>query len=469
VNICARLRYAKEEPVSNAEFRRNVWCEFTPAKIIISPVIIGIITLLVYAAAPRPDDFFNALGIVSGVLMSFILLLWATKQASESVIGEVNDRTWVFQKMSSVRAIDMTIGKLFGSTVYAWYTAGFCLVAYVISALFASDGFLRLKYALLIILAGLVGHALSMMLSLIIVKNARFTGKTGKNSVFLAGVVIGCVILAIASSVFSKKIPDIQWMGITVHPIDFFIFSAVYAAFWSIAGLYRMMRQELQYDNTPTWWCVFVVTLLVYFNGLTYGLPNGEWGGSLLKGSVVLWTSFPILVLLTYLTLLTESFDTVMLRKLVDRIRRRRWRDAAVSTPLWMPTVAGVLSLTILMLGRDLINGATIYYPDLSHYGSFTLSVLPLVVVLFLLRDLGVIGLIKSTGSGKGDFYIAVYLVLAYGLMPTVLTLAKAKLALHCFWPVPIDGIVWQSVPPALECAAAGYLVWMRRGKILGI
>ena len=42
-------------------------------------------------------------------------------EAADSVLDEVNDNTWDFQKLSALSPWSLAFGKLFGSTIYCWY------------------------------------------------------------------------------------------------------------------------------------------------------------------------------------------------------------------------------------------------------------------------------------------------------------------------------------------------------------
>lgn len=106
--------------MANSEFKRNLWLEFTPVRLVTGPAIVGSVALIVYLIQGNSQDFFGMLQPVSRVIAGFTLFLWAMRLASDSILTEVSGRTWVFQRMSAISAWDMTVGKLFGSTVYAW-------------------------------------------------------------------------------------------------------------------------------------------------------------------------------------------------------------------------------------------------------------------------------------------------------------------------------------------------------------
>jgi len=339
-------------------------------------------------------------------------------------------------------------------------------LAYIISAVNLENSLLRLEFLLFLILVAIVGHSVSILFSLNVVKNARFTGKMGKNSVFIFGVGAGLFILSMSRSLFLKSSVEIKWFSCSVNIVDFLLLSAIYAAFCGVIGLYRMMRAELQYDNTPVFWCSFVLSLLVYCNGLAMGSTEIK---QVLQGNIVIWFSFFILTFLSYLTLMTESFDPVDLRKAIDRTSKGRWVEATYYTPLWVPTIAGMLVLAVIIILKESISIPTLFFPNPSYTSQqFSLNYLPLSILLLIARDLCIVGLVKSSGTRKGNFYIAIYLASLYGLAPTILGLVGTAKFLHFFWPIPMDSFLWQVLPLSIEVVGVIYLVWHRRARIIG-
>jgi len=443
----------------NAECHRNLQLEFTPVKLVMSPAIVMVVTLILYLASKTRDHFFEFLLFVSGGMAGFALLVWAMKQAADSVFVEVNNRTWIFQRMSSISAVDMTLGKLFGSTAYAWYSAGCCLLMYVISAFNCDNTLLRLKVGLLLILAGITIHALVLLVSLLIIRNARFTGGPPKNQVFLLGM--GLVFFMVLSLVRLDPDYPIHWYGRSLCVMDFYLLTLVYTVVWGIIGLVRMMRAELQYDNTPLVWCIFVVTLFLYCDGF---VVKGSAAAGVIGGNAHLLLGGVLLSVLTYFTMMMGPFDPVLLRKMADRVRQWKWREAAYALPLWLPTLAAAFLVAAALLLHDWAVAPTVLRRGgVGDPRQYVLTYLPLTVLLFIVRDIGVVGLIRSAAVKRGDIYVGVYLALAYGLLPIIFLQADLGVGLYAFWPVPTGGPGWQLTPAALQAAGVIALMWRHR------
>ena len=54
----------------------------------------------------------------------------ASRRAS-AIIGEIRERTWDGQRLSSLGAGTMMWGKLFGSTIFNWFGGAICLAVIV--------------------------------------------------------------------------------------------------------------------------------------------------------------------------------------------------------------------------------------------------------------------------------------------------------------------------------------------------
>ena len=57
----------------------------------------------------------------------FFVVLWGTRSAALSVVGEIRERTWDSQKLSSIGPSQMVWGKLFGATFANWFGGALCL------------------------------------------------------------------------------------------------------------------------------------------------------------------------------------------------------------------------------------------------------------------------------------------------------------------------------------------------------
>ncbi len=101
----------------NPELRRNLWLELTPRRLATMAIILA---LIFFAAGLSGGDDFRPAS-VAVVLYYFIVVIWGARNAALCVVGEIRERTWDLQRLSSLGAAEMTWGKLFGATAYNWY------------------------------------------------------------------------------------------------------------------------------------------------------------------------------------------------------------------------------------------------------------------------------------------------------------------------------------------------------------
>src|SRR5271168_1286252 len=119
----------------NPEFRRNLWLEMTPRRI---ALMTGVLALAFFAAALSGGSDYRPASVAEA-LYYFIVVLWGSRNAAMSVVGEIRDRTWDSQRLSSLGAGQMTWGKLFGSTIYNWHGGAICL-AVILTSRIAHQG-----------------------------------------------------------------------------------------------------------------------------------------------------------------------------------------------------------------------------------------------------------------------------------------------------------------------------------------
>ncbi|HEY5720670.1 MAG TPA: hypothetical protein VIW02_09840, partial [Gammaproteobacteria bacterium] len=153
----------------NPELRRNLWLELGPQRLLLMPLVLGLLFALAYALADGVDAGRYAVAVTAAIAYGLVCVLWGMHLAGEAVLGEVAARTWDWQRMSSVAPWSMTWGKLLGSTLYPWYAALFCLPAFALGV--ASVPGVDLGWWLGMLLGGAVlAHALGLTWSLLLVR-----------------------------------------------------------------------------------------------------------------------------------------------------------------------------------------------------------------------------------------------------------------------------------------------------------
>src|SRR5262249_4568372 len=155
-------------------------------------------------------------------------------------------------------------------------------------------------------------------------------------------------------------------------------------------GVYRLMRSELKFRNSPWGWSAFAVFLMVYSDGFVYSAIR--FAG----GSLGAWLSAPFLlaIALTYVALFVEPKDVIRYRWLAAAVAEGNFTRVHALLPQWAPVY-------VLALGCSLALAASPGLIDLGALGMLlapflrlsalesaaNLSLFPLAVSLYVLRD----------------------------------------------------------------------------------
>jgi hypothetical protein len=440
----------------NPEIERSLWLELSPQRLVLFPLI------LVGFALTLPRDAAMYLGLFGFLAVG---ILWGIRMAFSSILREVNDHTWDWQRMSALSPWSMAWGKLIGSTLAPWYGGAICL------AIFAFAGLRGSPISMGQIILFLVGlafafHAFAMMISLQFIRQ-QGTGRKGAGRwiavalslfFFFLFVVPATFALTQALLHFFKKGNTLElnvyWYHINIgkYLIEFTLISLYVFVGWSLLGLYRSMRIQQQYTNRPWVWLFFVVFLLSYVAGFATNWERYVFANPLMLpefGSAWKQALFPKLITclplgigLTYLTMLIEPKDPVGFRKLALAAREARWGDVFSHIPAWM---LNLVLLLVLVVGTWWSAPAILRLTPKGFDINLTIALS--IVFFFILRDIALILWTSLSPSDKGsDLISIVYLFVLYILLPALLNAAKAyELS---FYLMPINPKILQNTDP---------------------
>jgi len=380
----------------NAELRRNAWLELSRFRLIIMPVVIGALFFLMALSKKNrwliPLEKFQIISMLIFVLLIFV---WGTKKVSESVISEVNGKTWESQRITLITPGEMLVGKLFGSAIYPWYGGLFCIIAYVVASLYWIRTAAHLKLLLIMILIGLLGHAVALLISLISIRQNRHEAKIRSSpALFLP---MGLLFILTLKTIFgtyaennwflefsNMNPPTFRWYVFEFLHSDLMLLSLILFLSWAILGAYRLIRSELLFSNGPWAWICFMAMLMLYCSGFVGHVRGLDLSEALTAG---LCLSFGIGIFMTYLMALLEKKDILMFRSLGDKIRHRQWKALLENLPLWMISLFMSLPLWVIIF-VTLLRKNGLALPD--EIGG--LSAIYFVNLLcFVLRDLGIL------------------------------------------------------------------------------
>ena len=435
------------------ELQRNLWLEFSLPRLLIMPLVIGLVLLGVYEI-----NSLETAAKTASVMVWILLVLWGTRLAAESFTDEVQGRTWDTQRLAASSATSLIVGKLFGGTAYVWYGAALCFIAEV--ALFPQQAD-DIPYS---VLGGLLGQATSLFMAVLF----RSTGaRQGKNN----SRVFGAQLLGIIAAGWITSGPVARLMGLNflggmqaarhsgqtpaanlgaTHWYGLFVDLAVFqhclgilTLVWLIIGATRLVRRDLGYRDGPLTWLAFTLFMVGLFGG--FASPEIEQIGT--AGRLLQWLIVPLGITLglSYLALLTQPVTALKLRKLANRSRQRDWRKLWLEIPCWF--VSAVLFLVTVILLAVTGKGATVL----------------LALPGFLLRDVIIVYGCRLRYPRRSGAVIGLLILLLYWLGPYVCRPlqsleAKSTDALSIFLPLSLH---WYGIFfPLIEAIVALALFW---------
>ncbi len=196
---------------------------------------------------------------------------------------------------------------------------------------------------------------------------------------------------------------------------------------WAVFGIYRLIRAELQLKSLPWAWGLFVLFLVGYVAGFL-GNEFRVTGQNVWQ--LRLLSAFLITLMLAYGTAFSERKDPVAFRRLLQRFSLREWGRAMEIFPLWLSTLPFVFLSCAVLAIVELSSG------PVEAVGLFATPAV--AMVLFLLRDFGLLLFLNLGRNPKrADMLMMLFLVLLYGVIPTILAALDLDRLTGLFWPVP--------------------------------
>ncbi|KOR32626.1 hypothetical protein TI05_06120 [Achromatium sp. WMS3] len=445
----------------NPELRRNIWLEINPNRLMVTPIVLTLIGMLFYSmqySMSYPIDW-QFLFATSALVIFFVAtVIWGSIQAYEGIVSEVRENTWDVQKMSSLTAWQMVIGKLLGSTIFNWYIGAFCLGIFlflfkikylsVFNIFFAypyhsdsSDLFQTWNYlraGLLVIFIALFAQANSFLYGLLAAHTGKMTSTT--RNLFMMWIFALIILRSVLMDLFHPY-TDLIWWGYEWDQHNFILASLVVFTGWVWFGAYRLMSTILQIRLVPWAGLSFVIFMSIYVigfydftNSAIPTLPSGVLEIILFQSIGLVWV---------YITAWHERRDWIMLRRFFYSWRYESWRTAWMATPNWLPVafwvfIGNLITIPLIML-----------YSEINIQTNLRL-VFPLIMSLLMFRD---IGLLYFFSLGKQPQKAAsrtiLLLIMLYGILPLLFQYTymgalffPAAIPKQWFWLGPIIALV---------------------------
>lgn len=421
-----------------AELKKNSWIYSSKISLIGVALVYLLSLALVHSLKNETDNFFGSIDgeanfskTVYFISLAFFVVftsIWGMFAVSGAVISELRNRTWVYQKMSAIKAIDMCVGKLFGPSLYQWLLGiVFLLVSTVLALGFEEGRMESLITVFNLFLITLILHCSALVLSLLSIRRNEYSTDTG-NIRSAPMIIIMTIVLVQAMRTLALEEPvEFTWYGMQINAIFFNLFSLIAFMFWSMIAYYRNMRAELQYQNRPFYWVGFNVFLLLFYGGLVF---EGDYEGGAEFFNAYFAVSFVALLVASLLALFLEPINVISYSTLLHKIKAKHWSKVFDVAPLWM--ISAVFSFFVcLLLCTSLFNlhgAASVDKIDLFF-------LIPLVAFLFLVKSLLVNLYLHLAQVKKANFIWFLYMTLWYGMIPALLGM---KESLFLFYPTDV-------------------------------
>ena len=150
----------------NPELLRNLWLEATPFRLL---QIVGLLLVVFAVSSAAPRNLLTPEGAAT-VLYWFFVVLWGTRNAALSVVGEIRERTWDGQKLSAIGPASMMWGKLLGSTSANWFGGLICLPVILWAAWRDAGPVPALSFGVILLALGLFAQGASLLSSLVLIR-----------------------------------------------------------------------------------------------------------------------------------------------------------------------------------------------------------------------------------------------------------------------------------------------------------
>ena len=440
----------------NPELQRNLWLELSSRRLIIIPIIVGIIL--------SPWILLHTdLGSASGTgrwLFDLLVPVWGTWLVSNSVVGEIRNRTWDLQRLSALTPWAMLWGKLIGAPIMVWYAGGLCLIP-VIAHTFNTGGpaaaLIDLAYYLML---GLISHSAGLLASLIAIRKRTRQTWFGGFLFTIIGIIAGTTATSLwnATRTSAGLVKTVDWYGSTYAAPDFTLVSLLIFTLWLIVGNWRLMRAELQMRNGPLVWIAFLVFIMVYQAGFTDVVSEPQW-----RHAIRLASAGSTAAVLTYLMVFLEPKDPVHIRWLLDQFRRLRWDRVFGGLQSWMfAYIATVVVALWLVFTIDVPSPRTLLDElNLSIHGwhdqDLDTPLLPwraliVAALLFMTRDMLIFLTFNfAKRARRADFLAVLWLVILYSIAPWLIVGLGARPLLPLFLAVPAMPVWAGPVYPAVQ------------------
>lgn len=365
-------------------------------------------------------------------VQALVLLGYGGARAAPSVTVERSEGTWDLQRLTPQTGTQLFLGKLLGAPVMA-YWAALLLTPWALGGALASP---EARAGVLMDYAVLLAAAF-FTLSSCVTSSAFADNRAGTNSATVAGGAMGLMMASFLGPALSTS-ETIEFYGVSLGGQAFLASSLIIFGLWAAwAGRWRIGRDLLE----PAGWGrmpAFALFLFAYQLGLTgrhpYGAAWAPWLACLAAAGL-------------------------------NRAPLEAWREALArprfgALPVWVTTwaVCAAASGGLFLLG-----------PRVDQVAAVGQERIPLLLTLFLTRDLCFLQWCRLTRSRQPEATAMFFIALAYALPQIALIGLRQTEAAYFFAPVarPTLGLMANLLPSALQAGGmAALLAAMLRRRL---
>jgi len=416
--------------LNNPELRRYVWRHFSQLHLLLPPLLVLLYCLL-WGSSPSSRLFdgntFVALFSIMAAGIALVL-----PGAGRALTDEMSQKTWDFQRMSSLSPLDMLIGKLLGSTLYGWYVVGCIFVGFLI----LKGDLLRIDQLTTILTAAfalLCGSVASLTLGLFLSREKE-SQRIGNSTAIMGGALLGGYIFSLLSAATSDMFginlaASVKWYVLELtHFGALFALTVFYTGWLMVSGWYAM-RRHLRYSTGINEWVLFLIMHSIVLAGFAVNVPN-------LNSSVVLFIAATCFFV-SILSLFMEGASSERYRRMIVLYNRGDLRSFMHAIPKWSIGFTYTLLLLAFVSFLPAQSGSNLSH-NIPRFYAFegSSSYLLLNAILFILRDFVLYHAFVMDRPGRKPFVTFMVMLWFYYMM--VLPMLPVYLN-------PFGGKVWLS------------------------
>lgn len=359
----------------NPELLRLARLELSPLRLASAPVMVVAVAGIWMIDDPTLATF-N--GVLAGVIL-LVAIFWGARRAADAVASELRERTWDTQRTSGAAPRAMTLGKLFGAPLGAWYVIGVCVLLQLAALVLFGDGarpaFLLTSYALSY--EGLLLQLVGAFAVFAIAGFAAMSALAGQQAVrgldttlFQILAVVSCFWIGTqVSELFVIRLGGadavVAFWGLALSRETALTLTYGFFGAWAAYGYHHQMLKAFGARATALPWIVFLAALALFLAG---------WSG----GAYANMLAF---LALCYGAALIEPQRSAAYRRWLGAAGSGAAR-ALVSAPAWLYAWIA-LALSVAYLASDLSAGARLDADGIPPWEGAAAA-------LFVLRDMGI-------------------------------------------------------------------------------